>query len=498
MKALSLAGGLAIALGLIAVIATVEATSRPTFCGTCHIMKPYYESWSTSRHNKVACVECHIAPGVTAEVRKKYEALSMVVKYFTRTYGTAPWAEVEDSACLLCHERRLLEGRVTFEGVSFDHRPHLIEMRRGKRLRCTSCHGQIVQGTHVAVTSTTCALCHFKGQVPGQETARCEICHDVPEKVFDLGGTKFDHAEVKRYGMTCTWCHVSVVKGDGAVPKERCFGCHNEASRLARYGEGELLHQIHVTEHKVDCLNCHLEIQHGKALLGVETPSAAAPRQETVPECSTCHSAGHSAQEQLYRGTGGHGVEPMPSAMFLAGVRCEGCHTTRRGVVDYATAVSCMACHGPRYLKIFEGWQNILKKRLSEAEAALENARQKLGAVDDSFQKASHNVDIAKSGHGIHNVPYALTLIENAERLVNDRLKEKGIPVRERLRSAFEKEKCYACHQGVELQAGAFAGVSFKHEVHLLRAGLTCAACHRPHEERGPHEVVRFGKEGCV
>ncbi|MEW6368404.1 MAG: cytochrome c3 family protein [Acidobacteriota bacterium] len=88
--------------------------------------------------------------------------------------------------------------------------------------------------------------------------------------------------------------------------------------------------------------------------------------------------------------------------------------------------------------------------------------------------------------------------MESATRLVDERLDEKGFPVRERPQRAFEQGKCYACHRGVELQAGVFAGVNLKHEVHLLRAGLSCAACHRPHGERGPHEVVRFGKEGCV
>ena len=38
------------------------------------------------------------------------------------------------------------------------------EMTRGIKLRCTSCHSQIVQGQHMAVTATTCFLCHFKNQ----------------------------------------------------------------------------------------------------------------------------------------------------------------------------------------------------------------------------------------------------------------------------------------------------------------------------------------------
>lgn len=177
LPVLALAAGLILGLGLVAMGTAVEVSSRPEFCGSCHVMTPYYESWKGSSHHNVDCVDCHIPPGVTAEIRKKYEALSMVASYFTGTYGTNPWAEIDDAACLRCHERRLLSGKELFGDVLFDHAAHLAGMRRGKTLRCTSCHSQIVQGSHIAVTSSTCILCHFKGQASGSGTARCTLCH---------------------------------------------------------------------------------------------------------------------------------------------------------------------------------------------------------------------------------------------------------------------------------------------------------------------------------
>jgi hypothetical protein len=111
--------------------------------------------------------------GSLSEIRKKFEALSMVAKYVTGTYGPKPWAEVATmAACLRCHERRLLEGKEIYHGVHFDHRPHLIESRRGLKLRCTSCHSQIVQGSHISVTSrparsaTSAASRHNAGTGP--------------------------------------------------------------------------------------------------------------------------------------------------------------------------------------------------------------------------------------------------------------------------------------------------------------------------------------------
>ena len=92
--------------------------------------------------------------------------------------------EVEDAACLRCHERRTLVGKMDIKGVQFDHTNHLSDMRRGKKLRCTSCHSQIVQGSHIAVTASTCFLCHFKGTNVNEGTGRCTLCHVIPEKTI--------------------------------------------------------------------------------------------------------------------------------------------------------------------------------------------------------------------------------------------------------------------------------------------------------------------------
>ena len=98
-----LVAGVVVAFGLLATLMMVHVSSQPGFCGSCHVMAPYYESWRTSSHGGVACVECHIPPGLYSEIQKKKEAMSMVVSYFTGTYGTNPWAEVDDIACLQCH-----------------------------------------------------------------------------------------------------------------------------------------------------------------------------------------------------------------------------------------------------------------------------------------------------------------------------------------------------------------------------------------------------------
>jgi predicted CXXCH cytochrome family protein len=57
---------------------------------------------------------------------------------------------------------------------------------------------------------------------------------------------------------------------------------------------------------------------------------------------------------------------------------------------------------------------------------------------------------------------------------------------------------CLTCHQGIEKQAGTFAGRAYAHGPHVTAAKLECLTCHRPHPERAPGEVVRFGRDGCV
>jgi len=496
---------LAIGLGLVFVVVAAQLSSTPTFCGTCHIMKPYYQSWKHSKHSRIACVDCHIAPGITSEVRKKYEALSMVVKYFTATYGTNPWAEVEDAACLRCHERRLLEGRELFHNVLFDHRPHLTETRRGLKLRCTSCHSQIVQGSHIAVTSSTCALCHFRGQEPNAGTGRCLTCHPVPERVVTAAGAAFDHSEVRRLDMDCRSCHAGVVRGDGAVPRERCLTCHNQAERLARYGEKEFLHRMHVSEHKVDCMNCHLMIEHG-------TPEHPAP-QAAAGGCASCHGAGHSAQRDLYAGVGGRGVPHIPGPMFAAGVSCEGCHNASVSVAAAATEgtfgvhtlraseVSCMSCHGPAYRKIFFAWKAGVASRLGGLRSQMAATAAAMGAAPpQAWLDARHNAELVERGRGVHNVGYAYALLEKAHEQMNGARRARGLAAMALpwTRIAPGSASCLSCHTGIEKQSGKFAGRDFAHAPHLIAAKLECSSCHRPHAERAPGEVVKFGSGGCV
>jgi nitrate/TMAO reductase-like tetraheme cytochrome c subunit len=469
--------GMVLGIGLVMTYGAIEASSTPTFCGSCHVMEPYYDSWKISSHSDIACVDCHIPPGMTAELRKKFEAMSMVARYFTGTYGTNPWAEVADESCLECHDRRLLAATEAFGDVRFNHQPHLSELRRGKRLQCTSCHSQIVQGSHIAVTATTCILCHFKNQASGEGTAKCTLCHSNVDRVVDAEGVEFDHGEVARFGIDCNSCHIPPAPGAGGVPKERCVTCHNELARLAEYDDGDLLHRKHVTEHKIECTNCHLEIEH-------VTPrhQATEPRSE----CDACHGGRHSPQRDLYAGIAGSGVPAMPDVMYRVGVRCEGCHINH-GDGGTATSgdVSCMSCHGPGYRKLFEDWSAAVTERVSAVRRELEATSAGLGASGDELSGPRQNVELVERGKGIHNVPYSLALLGAAHRQINEVRQARGLPAfGAAWPEAPYETPCLECHTGVETLQVAVAGRQFPHFNHVVEEGLECEGCHRSHEER--------------
>jgi predicted CXXCH cytochrome family protein len=97
-------------------------------------------------------------------------------------------------------------------------------------------------------------------------------------------------------------------------------------------------------------------------------------------------------------------------------------------------------------------------------------------------------------------VKYAFALLDRSFEQMNEARRAKGLAALERpwrLVGA-SSGRCLLCHSGIEAQHGIWQERSFDHGPHLLKAKLDCASCHRPHEQRAPGEVVRFGVAGCI
>jgi nitrate/TMAO reductase-like tetraheme cytochrome c subunit len=414
-------------------------SGHPFFCKTCHIMEPYYASWKTSAHGQrgVECLQCHATSGIQGVLKVKFQALRQVASYVTGTYGTRFHAEIPDAACLRpgCHEKRLLEGRgqVEFKGVQghlqvpvlFDHKPHLTETRRGKQLRCQTCHSQIVQGQHLTVTESVCFTCHFKGPQADNPaaalTANCTLCHAAPSKPVKLAtGDTFSHKDyIGRPQVQCMMCHANSLQGTGSVPQQVCLACHSRNEDLQKRGDTAFLHQTHVSDHHVECFYCHSEIRHGKDVVhGGEASS-----------CAQCHSDRHNQVAMLYRGQGAHDVKAQPSVMWAASVQCTACHTTPAagGKVSpeglgQATGAGCAACHGDAVDGMIATWKEDGGKMVSETQKKIEEAAARLALLPDSPEKqaaakllaeAREDLSFVVSANPVHNPNYASSILEN-------------------------------------------------------------------------------------
>jgi acyl-CoA thioesterase FadM len=128
--------------------------------------------------------------------------------------------------------------------------------------------------------------------------------------------------------------------------------------------------------------------------------------------------------------------------MYRAQVDCIACHQQRQhsdemaGVVGQtfvAVQDSCDYCHGSRYDDALEVWTRRLAERLEAAEVACEQARQFMSATALDARTAlearrlladaEHNVRFVKHGFGVHNLNYAMALLnvalENAGRVLD-------------------------------------------------------------------------------
>jgi len=484
-------------------------SESPSFCGLCHNMKEYVESWKTSSHNKVACLGCHRRPGFLNHLKGKGLDLQLGLTYLIIGKGVRKLHyEVDDGNCLQkgCHRIEDLKGEMIFKNVRFPHGSHLVELKRGMRLRCTSCHAQLVQGAHLTVHETNCIICHFYRAGPGGEeeciscaVGGCTSCHIEPKGDIKVKGWNFNHRKYIARGVACERCHVNVIVGDGHIPEGKCLQCHKGPGILAAKHTPQSMHKIHVTDRKIECADCHTPIRHeiGPILTMVHSPTV----------CDKCHSKEmHLAPRDFYRGVGGIGVPDSPSLMFTTNVDCTACH--RKGeesraalyttkYVERAMGESCVVCHGEGFDETLKQWQVLLSKAKNETSQRLSNVHgilqeaEKDRARSPEFKKAQnflnearHNYNFVHLGKGAHNIEYAIKLLNAANHKTEQALAslDRNHPSKE-----FKTEMTCTtlCHIGIEKRAVPFNDIKFSHETHVLRKKMKCMDCHSSRDTHG-------------
>lgn len=491
---------------LILTLGSIEYTSHSQFCNSCHYMKPFYQSWKTSSHSHIECNTCHYRPGIRSKLRAKVEGILQVGRYWTKLYlKSKPWAEIPDESCLRegCHEKRLLEGRSKFKKVIFDHKIHFEDLKRGKQLRCTSCHSQIVQGEHITVTESSCFICHFKESEHYPQISDCDHCHHQEDLISEKT-SRYNHTIVFDSGFECNKCHSQTIIGDGVVPRENCYKCHWETERLEKYSDTDLMHFEHIASHKIECNQCHLDIQH-KIIKDIDT----------ISDCLTCHTNYHESQKTLFIGEGGKGVpHPVPNIMLEKGLSCKGCHIfheEKGGQViksDTLTskAQACETCHGKGFARIMRDWEISTDKKLIKIKAIYKKASDELKHTKNArrekaqklLEEAMFNIDIVERGKSVHNVEYSQELLTASYNSVVEALSVIGSSYKLESFLGVAEEiptQCSTCHAGIEEINKQIFGLDFPHEKHLIEQKIQCDTCHSNVRKHGEFIAT---KQGCA
>ena len=127
----------------------------PAACVNCHIMAPYYATWSHSSHGRDAtCNDCHVPHSsmVAKYMFKGMDGMKHVGYFVTRSEHQAIMAE-EGSAevimdnCIRCHTELNTEfvktGKIDY-----------MQAKRGEGMACWDCHREVPHGGMNTLSST--------------------------------------------------------------------------------------------------------------------------------------------------------------------------------------------------------------------------------------------------------------------------------------------------------------------------------------------------------
>lgn len=133
----------------------------PAACVNCHIMTPYYASWSHSSHGRVedksngaTCNDCHVPHSslVAKYGFKAMDGMKHVAYFVTRSERQAIMAEDASAKvimdnCIRCHTQLNQEfvktGRIGY-----------MQAKRGEGMACWDCHRNVPHGGMNSLSST--------------------------------------------------------------------------------------------------------------------------------------------------------------------------------------------------------------------------------------------------------------------------------------------------------------------------------------------------------
>jgi nitrate/TMAO reductase-like tetraheme cytochrome c subunit len=324
VTAISLVAGVALFVG------AAVYTDQPSFCASCHEMKPYVEAWAAGPHKDTWCVDCHVSKSLPARFAHKFASLKEVADHFSgrNTFPLSAQASVPSSNCSACH------ASVDPPAIAgFDHATHAAQGP------CEVCHG--TSGHAVSRTALSAAgalnptvvpavfgnsiarVGQGKADVAGHVTVMCTRCHDLAQT-----GCAQCHAPAHADRGACQQCHQAGPKWVFTHPAQaQCTQCHQLPSNHFKPASGDL----------PSCTTCHASpgkswaFSHPQVTSGCDKchtlPSNHfQPASGTLPPCISCHTK---------PGTSWKFAHPSAKA------DCQSCHAPPAN----HSAGQCSTCH---------------------------------------------------------------------------------------------------------------------------------------------------------
>jgi len=278
------------------LVGAISAVSPVGFCGGCHAMRSYAESYEISEHAGAGCVACH-APSTVDRLgmgwRVTVEMLPRAVIAGRSVSG--PAQGMPEDGCRSCHDRDIDE-LVDRAGIKILHSVCASESS------CVNCHGAVAHGDAVRVrrvfTMESCTACHQRAKA----TLACDSCHSAHTQGerLERGPWQVTHGSqwAKTHGLgslqSCGVCH----------PADYCVRCHGTAlPHPIGFGQShgeEALRDLDacVACHETEtlCTPCHgVEMPHPDGFLKVHSSKASTVEDQTCvrchdsEECTACH-----------------------------------------------------------------------------------------------------------------------------------------------------------------------------------------------------------------
>jgi NapC/NirT cytochrome c family, N-terminal region len=215
----------------------VEYLDSTNFCGTtCHVMLPENTAYHLSPHAHVACVDCHIGPGLPWMVRAKVNGLRQVYMVVTHTYPRPIPSPVKDlrpasQTCEQCHWPGRFTGNKLLVRTSYTDDEKNTPQTDVVMLRVGGSNGQEATGIHGHHLADAARIRYISTD-PQRQTIPAVYYTDDQGKT-----TEFISSDAKP-------TKEQLDRGEHRVMD--CLDCHNRPAHAADLPEGAVDKQMSI------------------------------------------------------------------------------------------------------------------------------------------------------------------------------------------------------------------------------------------------------------